>query len=166
MDLVHQDLRRRAAAYLARERPDHTLQATALVHEAYLRLAGQFDRDWQNRAHFFGVAAHLMRLILVDHARAHRSEKRGGENRRVNLDELDCPRLFAPEQYEGLIAIDEALAELTLLDERAARVVELRFFGDLSLQETADVLGISSKTVKRDWQFARVWLHQKLTGEV
>jgi len=166
MEVVHQELRRRAAAFLARERRDHTLQATALVHEAYLRLAGQLDRDWQSRSHFFGIAAHLMRLILVDHARAHRSEKRGGENRRVSLEELDRPRLFAPDQYESIIAIDEALAELSALDQRATRVVELRFFGDLTFQEVADVIGASSKTVKRDWQFARVWLYQKLTGEV
>ena len=165
LDVVYRELRQTAAAYLARERRDHTLQATALVHETYLRLAGQLDRDWQNRSHFFGVAAHLMRLILVDHARANRAEKRGGDIRRVSLEELDRPRLFAPDQYEGIIAIDEALTEMEQLDPRAARVVELRFFADLTFQEASDVLGVSARTAKDDWQFARVWLHQKLAHE-
>ena len=165
LDTVYQELRHRAAAYLASERQDHTLQATALVHEAYMRLAGQLDRDWQGRSHFFGVAAHLMRLILVDHARAHRADKRGGEMQRVSLEELDRPRLFAPEQYEQVIAIDDALAELAALDERAAKVVELRFFGDLSNREAAEVPGVSPRTIMQDWQFARLWLHKKLAGE-
>ncbi len=164
MDVVYDELKRRAAAFLARERRDHTLEATALVHEAYLKLAGQFDRHWENRSHFFGVAAHLMRIILVDHARAHHAEKRGGHAHRVDLDELDRPRLFAPEQHEHLIAIDDALVELAKYDERAARVVELRFFGDLTSEEAAEVLKVSSRTVKNDWKFARLWLHQRLAG--
>lgn len=163
LDIVYEELKRRAAAYLARERRDHTLQATALVHEAYVRLAGQLDRDWKNRSHFFGVAAHFMRIILVDHARAHGAEKRGGQAQRVDLEELDRPRLFAPEQYEHLIALDDALAELESYDDRAVRVVELRFFGDLTTEEAAQVLGVSTRTVKNDWKFARNWLHQKLS---
>ena len=163
LDIVYEELKRRAAAYLARERRDHTLQATALVHEAYVRLAGQLDRDWKNRSHFFGVAAHFMRIILVDHARAHGAEKRGGQAQRVDLEELDRPRLFAPEQYEHLIALDDALAALESYDERAVRVVELRFFGDLTTEEAAQVLGVSTRTVKNDWKFARNWLHQKLS---
>jgi RNA polymerase sigma-70 factor, ECF subfamily len=160
--IVYRELRHIAAYQLSKERPDHTLQATALVHEVYLRLAGRFDREWKSRAHFFGVAAHLMRLILVDHARAHRAEKRGGALTRVALDELDRPRLFAEEQYDQLIALDSALMELQGVDPRAARVVELRFFADLSNEEAATVLGVSPRTIKREWQFARVWLYDRL----
>ena len=164
--MVYRELRRIAAYQLSKERPDHTLQATALVHEVYLRLAGQLDREWTDRAHFFGVAAHLMRLILVDHARAHRAEKRGGAFTRISLDELDRPRLFAAEQYDHLIALDTALVELHGVDPRAARVVELRFFADLSNEEAATVLGVSPRTIKREWQFARIWLYDRLCEEV
>jgi RNA polymerase sigma factor (TIGR02999 family) len=160
--VVYRELRHMAAYQLSKERPGHTLEATALVHEVYLKLAGQFDREWESRAHFFGVAAHLMRLILVDHARAHRAEKRGGSVARISLDELDRPRLFAAEQYDHLIALDTALEQLQSVDPRAARVVELRFFADLSNEEAATVLGISPRTVKREWQFARIWLYDRL----
>jgi RNA polymerase sigma-70 factor, ECF subfamily len=163
--LVYRELRNQAAWHLSRERRDHTLQATALVNEVYLRLAGQLDREWKSRAHFFGVAAHLMRLILIDHARAHRSAKRGGDFQRVSLDELDRPRLFAEEQYDQLVALDGALADLEGVDLRAARVVELRFFADLSNEEAAAVLGVSPRTVKREWQFARVWLYDRLSQQ-
>jgi RNA polymerase sigma-70 factor, ECF subfamily len=164
MEEVYTYLKERAAAYLAGERGDQTLEATALLHEAYIRLVSQINRDWKTRSHFFGVAAHLVRLILVDHARAHRARKYGGA-KRIPLREFDRPRLFVAEQFEHLIAIDDALSQLAQLDERATRVVELRFFGDLSNQEAADVLGVSARTVKDDWQFARVWLHKNLSGD-
>jgi RNA polymerase sigma factor (TIGR02999 family) len=160
LPLVYDELRRLAAGYMSRERPDHSLQATALVHEAYLRLIDQ-RQNWQNRAHFFGVCAHLMRLILVDHARRHRSGKRGGVLHKVPLEQV---LLFAEEQYDDLLALDEALERLAARDPRMVRVVELRFFADLSVEETATVLGVSQETVKRDWRVARTWLHAELSG--
>ncbi len=157
--LVYVELRRLARSYMRRERTDHTLQATALVHEAYLKLVEQRSANWQSRAHFFGVAAHVMRRILIDHARGHLRQKRGGEFEKVVLDE---GLVFSPAQSVELLAVDEALERLAKLDERQARVVELRFFGGLSVEEAAAVLGISPKTVKRDWSIAKAWLHAEL----
>lgn len=157
--LVYKELRSLAAAYMRRERSDHTIQATALVHEAYMRLIQQHEKNWQNRAHFFGVAAHLMRNILVDHARRHCAAKHGGAHKRVPLDKVN---LFSEEQYDELIALDEALVRLAKLDERMVRIVELRFFADLTVDETAEALGIAPRTVKRDWQVARSWLSSQL----
>jgi RNA polymerase sigma-70 factor (ECF subfamily) len=157
--LVYDELRRLARSYMRRERTDHTLQATALVHEAYLKLVEQRSANWQNRAHFFGVAAQLMRRILIDHARGHQRQKRGGEYEKVVLNEA---LVFSPEQSAELLAVDEALERLAKLDERQARVVELRFFGGLSVEEAAAVLDISPKTVKRDWSVAKAWLYADL----
>jgi len=157
--LVYGELRRLAGRYMRAERPGHTLQATALVHEAYLRLVGNKDVDWQSRAHFFGVAPSLMRRILVDHARAKLSKKRGGEEQKVSLDEAV---LIQPKSPVRLLALDEALERLAKRDPRQARIVDLRYFGGLSEEETAEVLGISTRTVKRDWNVARAWLYQQL----
>jgi RNA polymerase sigma-70 factor, ECF subfamily len=157
--LVYDELRRLAAHYMRQERPDHTLQATALVHEAYLKLIRQRSVDWQGRAHFFGISAQLMRRILVDHARGHLREKRGGAQHALPLDEALS---FSPEQSRDLIHLDEALERLKELDARQSQIVELRFFGGLSNEETAAFLGISSKTVKRDWSLAKAWLHGEL----
>ncbi len=157
MPLVYDHLRQRAAGYLARERADHTLQPTALVHEAFVRLVGG-EVDWQNRAHFLAVAARVMRQILIDHARGRRAQKRGG--RRVTLSNdlvMDAPRDI------DVVALDDALVELEKLDPRQAKVVELRFFGGLDIEETAEVLGISPATVKREWRMAKAWLHATLT---
>jgi len=157
--VVYEELRRLAGSYMRRERADHTLQATALVHEAYLKLVEQQSVNWQSRAHFFGVAAQLMRRILIDHARGHLRQKRGGEYKKVALNEAF---VFSPEQSAELLAVDASLERLAKLDERQARVVELRFFGGLSVEEAASVLGISPKTVKRDWAVAKAWLYADL----
>jgi RNA polymerase sigma factor (TIGR02999 family) len=157
--LVYAELRRLASGYMRRERSDHTLQATALVHEAYLKLVEQRSVDWQSRAHFFGIAAQLMRRILVDHARGHLRDKRGGGQRLVPIDEA---LVFAPEQSLELVKLDQALERLTKLDPRQGKIVELRFFGGLTVEQTADLLGISPKTVKRDWSMAKAWLHGDL----
>ena len=157
--LVYDELHRLARRQMRHERPDHTLQATALVHEAYLRLVNQRQRTWQNRAHFIAVAAQVMRRILVDYARARRTLKRGSAPHKVPLEEA---LFFTEEQSDDLVSLDEALERLAQFDERQSRVVELRFFGGLTVDETAEVLGISSKTVERDWTMARAWLH----GEV
>lgn len=159
VSLVYDELRRLARSYMRRERTDHTLQATALVHEAYLKLVEQRSANWQSRAHFFGVAAQVMRRILIDHARGHQRQKRGGEYEKVVLNEA---LVFSPEQSAELLAVDEALERLAKLDERQARVVELRFFGGLSVEEAAAVLDISPKTVKRDWSVAKAWLYADL----
>jgi len=159
MPLVYDELRRLAGRYMARERSDHTLQPTALVHEAYLRLIGQRDINWQNRAHFFGVAAQLMRRILVDHARAHKARKRGGSQAKVALDET---LTYADNKGAELLAIDEALTRLSHRDARQARIVELRFFVGLTEEEAAEVLGVSTRTVKRDWSVARAWLYKEI----
>jgi RNA polymerase sigma-70 factor, ECF subfamily len=156
---VYDELRRLAGSYMRRERADHTLEATALVHEAYLKLVEQQSVNWQNRAHFFGVAAQLMRRILIDHARDHLRQKRGGDHQKVSLNEA---LVFSPEQSAELLAVDAALERLAKFDERQARVVELRFFGGLSVEEAASVLGISPKTVKRDWSMAKAWLYADL----
>ncbi len=157
--LVYDELHRLARIYMARERPDHTLQATALVNEAYLKLVDTSRVRWRNRAHFFAMAARLMRQVLVDHARSRRNQKRGGDWLRVTLDEsLNLGRDFNSD----LLALDEALGTLARLDPRKSQVVELRFFGGLALDETAEALGISEDTVGRDWDSARAWLLREL----
>lgn len=158
LPLVYDDLRRRAAGYLRRERPGHTLQPTALVHEAYLRLVDQEKADWRNRAQFLGVASQMMRRILVDHARARLAGKRGGGAIMVTLTQE--PAASGPDV--DLAALDEALEELAALDSRQAKLIELRFFGGLSIEETGEVLDISPATVKRDWTAARAWLFKRL----
>jgi RNA polymerase sigma factor (TIGR02999 family) len=162
MPLVYEELRRLAHHYLRQERSDHTLQSTALVHEAYLRLAGQCAPQWQNRAHFFGIAAHLMRQILVEHARGRDAAKRGGGATRLELDESMA---FSKQSDVDLIVLDRALQELTALDAQQGRIVELRFFAGLTIEDTSEVLGISPATVKRDWVTARAWLFRAMTGE-
>ena len=157
--LVYEELRRIAQYYLRNERPGHTLQSTALVHEAYVRMIQQDLPDWQNRAHFFAVAAQLMRQILVDHARAYRADKRGGG---VCNDALDEAQEDALKVDVDILALDDALKTLSAMDPQQGEVVELRFFGGLSIEDTAEVLGISSSTVKRDWITARAWLHREL----
>jgi RNA polymerase sigma-70 factor, ECF subfamily len=169
--LVYDQLHRVAAARFGRERGNHTLQPTALVHEAYLRLVDQRRVRWQNRAHFIGVAAHLMRRILIDHARGRRAAKRGGPYENLTLanaiDELPAVRTPAgPNQIDEIdvLALEEALTRLTALDAQQGRIVELRFFGGLTVEETAEVLGISAATVKRDWRLAKAWLHREMDG--
>jgi RNA polymerase sigma-70 factor, ECF subfamily len=159
MELVYDDLRRLAAWQLQTERSGHTLQPTALVHEAYLKLASQNPVEWQNKAHFFALAAQVMRHILVDHARARQRDKRGGGQISVALDEaLELSRPSEP----GLVELDEALSMLARQDARKSRIVELRYFGGLSIEETADVLGISPTTVRREWTLAKAWLRREL----
>ena len=158
LEAVYGDLRRLAAKYMFNERGDHTLQATALVHEAFIRLVDWENVSWQNRAHFFAVAAQVMRKILVDHARSKNAEKRGGQ--KIALDEAVS---FAEEKDLNLLALEEALQNLEKLDARQARIVELRFFGGLSIEETAYVLGVSETTVKREWTFAKAWFQRELT---
>jgi RNA polymerase sigma factor (TIGR02999 family) len=158
--LVYGELRRLAQHYLSREKPGHTLSSTALVHEAYLRLVKQKDVTWQNRAHFFGVAARMMRRILVDHARRGAYAKRGGGAMTLALDEAVTP---APSREMDLVALDDALNSLAKLDERQSRMVELRFFGGLSIEETSEVLGVSTPTVKREWASARAWLYREIS---
>ena len=160
MSAVYRELRRLAAYYLRQERAGHTLQPTALVHEAYLHLAAQKGADWQNRAHFFSAAAQAMRRILVDYARERRAQKRGGDRQRVPPDEAFT---FAEERSEDLLALDGALEKLAGLDPRQSRIVELRFFGGLTEAEIAEVLGVSEKTVKRDWSVAKAWLYAEMS---
>jgi RNA polymerase sigma-70 factor, ECF subfamily len=157
--LVYEELRRQAARYLRRERQGHTLQTTALIHEAYLRLVGARDMQWQGRAHFFAIAANLMRRILVDHARRRDAHKRGGDQARLPLDEALA---IAEESHVDLLALDEALDRLAAFDAQQARVVELRFFSGLSVEETATALGVSPRTVKSDWALARAWLRREI----
>lgn len=159
--VVYRELRRLAQYYLKRERPDHTLQATALVHEAYIRLLGDGGCAWRDRAHFFNVAAQQMRRLLVDHARAAQAEKRYGGRLKISLAVLTS---VAEERDEDLIALDEALRRLEGLYPRASRIVELRFFGGLTEKEAAEVLEISTATLKRDWDFARAWLYRQISG--
>lgn len=161
--VVYQELRRLAQYYLQQERPDHTLQATALVHEAYMQLFGDGVCAWRDRAHFFNVAAQQMRHLLVDHARAEKAEKRYGGKLKLSLEALTG---VAEERDDDLIALDEALDRLEAIYPRASRAVELRFFGGLTEKETAEVLEISTATLKRDWDFARAWLYQQICGEV
>jgi RNA polymerase sigma factor (TIGR02999 family) len=160
MPYVYDELRRLARQYLQRERPDHTLQATGLVHEAYLRLVDQGTTTWQNRAHFLGVAAQVMRRILVDHARTHRAEKRGGGWDKLAFDEALAPT--APRNID-LVALDEALNDLLTLDPRQSQIVELRFFGGLTNEEIGEVLDVSPSTVKREWRIAKAWLRREIT---
>jgi RNA polymerase sigma factor (TIGR02999 family) len=158
--LVYSELRRLARHYLQQEKQGHTLSSTALVHEAYLRLVDQREVTWQNRAHFFGVASQMMRRILVDHARKRASAKRGGDALTLALDDS----MSQPQDREfDLVALDDALVGLAKLDERQSRLVELRFFGGLSIEETSEVLGVSTPTVKRDWASARAWLFRELS---
>lgn len=159
LPLVYHELHQQAARYLRRERPDHTLQATALVHEAYLQLVDQAQVNWQNRAHFFGAAAQAMRRILVDSARAHQAEKRGAGEDQLPLDEAIG---ISDKRSADLIALDDALQTLAQMDVQQCRVVELRYFGGLSIEETAEALGISPATVKREWNSAKVWLHHEI----
>ena len=161
MPLVEQELRQLARSYLRRERGGHTLQPTALVNEAYLKLVDQRDARWQSRAHFYGVAAQLMRRILVDHARARHAQKRGGPQYAVTLSEADR---VSSQPALDILAVHEALEELAALDPQQARVVELKFFGGLTIEETAEALNVSHATVERDWKAARAWLRRKLEG--
>jgi len=157
--LVYQELRRLAHYYMEGQRPDHTLQTTALVNEAYLRLADQTNPNWQSRAHFFAVAARSMRQILVSYARSNRAQKRGGGALRIELDEA---AILSPEQSKEIVDLHEALERLGTLDSRKAQVVELKYFGGLNYEEIAEVLKIARMTVRRDWEFARVWLYTEL----
>jgi RNA polymerase sigma factor (TIGR02999 family) len=163
MPLVYGELRRMARRCMGQQPSSHTLQATALIHEAYLRLVGQEEKHWENRAHFFGVAAQAMRHILVDYARARNTGKRGGEARTVSLEEA---AIVSKERAAELVALDDALAELARLSPRQGRVVELRYFGGLSVEETAEVLKVSVDTVTRDWRQAKAWLHRELNKTV
>ena len=162
LPIVYDELRRQAARYLRHERAGHTLQTTALIHEAYLRLVDQTNVQWQNRAQFFGIAAQLMRRILVDHARTKKRAKRGGSDIRVSLGDAMA---LAKGQDLDVVALDEALERLAEFDDQQSRIVELRFFSGLTVEETAEVLGISPATVKRDWSVARAWLHREISGE-
>ncbi|MDT4955736.1 MAG: hypothetical protein QOJ02_3874 [Acidobacteriota bacterium] len=157
--LVHEELRKLAHHYMNQERSDHTLQTTALVNEVYLRLVDQQNARWENRAHFFGIAAQSMRQILVEYARQRGAAKRGGDAQRVELDEA---ALVSKETDMDLVALDEALRELAAFDERKSRVVELRFFGGMSVDETAEALGVHVNTVVRDWDVAKAWLRRQL----
>ena len=161
--LVYEELHRLARNHMSRERQGHTLQTSALVNEAYLRLIDQKNVRWQNRAQFFSIASRLMRRILVDHARSHRYAKRGGDIRRVSLDEA---AVLAQESAAELVALDDALKSLAALDPRKCQVVELRFFGGMSVEESAEVLGVSVVTVMRDWSTAKAWLHRAMEKEV
>lgn len=157
--LVYKELRKIAGAHLRRESARNSLQPTALVHEAYLRLIDVRQIDWQSRAHFFSIASTLMRRILVDHARAHRAQKRGGHEETIYVEEA---QLQSPARTPEVIALDDALLELAKLDERQAKIVEMRFFAGMTEEETGEVLGISARTVKRDWRMAKAWLFKEL----
>lgn len=161
MPLVYDELRRMAKRYMSSQPSNHTLQTTALIHEAYLKLADNKEKNFANRAHFFAVAANAMRHILVDHARSHQAEKRGGGAQKIALD--DAPVVSA-ERASEIVALDEALKNLAAEDERKSRVVELRYFGGLSVEETAEVLKVSVDTVMRDWRFAKTWLLHELSN--
>jgi RNA polymerase sigma-70 factor (ECF subfamily) len=162
LELVYDDLRRLAGRYLKQERVGHTLQATALVNEAYLKLIDQTEADWRGRSHFFAVGAQAMRRVLVNHAKSKKRLKRGGQGRRIPLDE---PLAISAERDEDVLALDEALEKLAALDPRQAKLVELRFFGGLNVEETAEVLGISKRTVEREWAACRAWLRRELTDQ-
>ena len=159
LPLVYDEFRALARHYLAQERGDHTLQPTALVHETYMKLVDQTRVDWQSRSHFFAVAAQAMRRILVDHARTRQREKRGGGRARVILDEAVA---LSPQKNEDVLALDEALEKLAQVSPRQAKVVELRFFGGLSVDEVAEALKVSKRTIEGDWTFARAWLAKEL----
>jgi len=161
MPLVYEELRRLAHQCVRRERPGHTLQTSALLNEAYLRLVDQKNIQWQDRAHFFGIAARLMRQVLVDYARMRRYAKRGGDARRVSLDEA---MIVSEERAADVVALDDALKTLAEIDPRQSQIVELRFFGGLSIEETAEVLAVSPGTVMRDWTLAKAWLRRAVTS--
>ena len=161
LPLVYNELHQQARRYLRRERQDHTLQTTALIHEAYIKLIGQKNVEWESRNHFFAIAAKLMRRILVDHARTKHRDKRGGDDVKLPLDE--ATHIVVDERDVDLIALDDALNRLENIDEQQARVVELRYFSGLSLEETAEALKISRATAARDWAMAKAWLHRELT---
>jgi RNA polymerase sigma factor (TIGR02999 family) len=162
MPLVYDELRRIAARFLERERPDHTLQPTGLVHEAYLRLVNQKQVDWRNRAQFFGLAASMMRRILVNHAEAKRAEKRGGKREKISLDEVT---IVLREDMIDLLALDEALQRLEGFDKLKSEIVELKFFGGLTIEEIAELTQTSTATVEREWAFARGWLYKNLSEQ-
>jgi RNA polymerase sigma-70 factor, ECF subfamily len=159
MPLIYGELRQIAHRFMAREQPGHTLQTTAIVNEAYLRLIDASQIEWKDRAHFFGVSANMMRRVLVEFARSRGREKRGGDIRKVEIDEAV---LNLPRQETDLVALDDALNALAKIDSRKAKVIELRFFGGLSLEETAEVLSVSPDTVRRDWRLARAWLIREM----
>jgi len=160
MPLVYRELRRLAGHYMRRERPGHTLQASALVNEAYLRLVDYRRMQWQNRAHFFAVAAQAMRRVLVEHARSRQYAKRGGTAQRISLDDV---AVLTDQQAAELVALDDALTSLEALDARKARIVELRYIGGLSIEESAETLGVSTATVERDWRSAKAWLYRAIS---
>ena len=159
MPLIDEELHRLAHRYMSRERAGHTLQTTALINEAFLHLVNRKNLQWQNRAHFFGLAAQVMRTILVDHARSHASVKRGGGNRNLELDEA---LVVSQQKAAEVVALDEALKQLALIDPRQSRIVELRFFGGLTVEEAAEVLHVSPVTIKREWSTAKAWLYHEL----
>jgi RNA polymerase sigma-70 factor (ECF subfamily) len=159
--LVYQELKRMARYYMRRERGDHTLQTSALVNEAYIRLVDYRKMRWQDRAHFLAVAAQAMRRILVEHARARTRDKRGGEARKVSLDEAST---LADGKAADMVALDDALNGLAEFDPRKSQIVELRYFGGLNIEETAEVIGVSQATVKREWSTAKIWLHREITS--
>jgi len=161
MPLIHEELRRLAHHYMSRERPGHTLQTTALVDEAYVRLVNRKDVHWQNRAHFFAIAAQLMRSILVDHARSHAYAKRGGGARKIELEEA---MVVSEERAADVVALDDALTVLATFDPQQSRIVELRFFGGLTIEETAEALSLSPATIKREWISAKAWLYHELAN--
>src|SRR6266550_4616972 len=162
MPLVYDELHRLASRYLRHERPGHTLQTTALVHEAYLKLVDERNANWQNRVHFFAAAAQVMRHVLVDYARSSRASKRGGDYCRLSLDEA---RISSEEKDADLLALNDALNNLAAIDPQQSRVVELRVFGGLTVEETAEALGISPRTVKREWSMAKAWLHKQIRNQ-
>jgi|ERR1051326_307003 RNA polymerase sigma factor (TIGR02999 family) len=160
MPLIYEELRRLARHYMRRERSGHTLQTTALVNEAYLRLINRKHVHWQNRAHFFAIAAQLMRSILVDHARSHAYAKRGGGAHKIALDEV---MVISQQRAAEVVALDEALKQMAEIDPQQARIVELRFFGGLTIEEAAEVMGLSPATIKREWATAKAWLYHELS---
>jgi RNA polymerase sigma factor (TIGR02999 family) len=160
--IIYDELRSLAAHYLRRERADHTLQPTALVHEAYFRLVDQKEVRWQSRAHFFGIAAQMMRRVLIDHAKSQGRAKRGGGRQKVDLDQAAG---LSEEQASEVMALDDALEALARIDPRKSKIVELRYFGGLSVEETAEVLGVSPNTIMRDWAMAKAWLYNEIKGE-
>jgi RNA polymerase sigma factor (TIGR02999 family) len=162
LPLIYDELHRQAERFLRRERAGHTLQTTALINETYLKLIDQREVNWQNRAHFFGIASNMMRRILIDHARAHATEKRGGAAIRLSVDDVQIP---LDQRAADFLALDEALKELAKFDERKARIVEMRFFGGLTDEEIAEVLSVTSRTVWRDWRAARLWLYRELNED-
>lgn len=164
LPLVYEELRRLAAAYLRRERPDHTLQPTSLVHEAYLRLASQRDTDWSNRAQFIGLAASMMRRILVNYAESRAAAKRGAGALRLSLDDSLSPAAPPPVPFVDLLALDQALTQLAAFDPDCAKIVEMKYFGGLTFDEIAQVLGVAERTVQRHWRTARAWLFARLSA--